>query len=438
MTQTSNIHEKVHTVDYQPLTAEQLWTRYRKTRHFSEELSQRLKTEDYVIQSMPDVSPTKWHLSHTSWVFETFILDPANVGYQSPEPLYAYLFNSYYISAGDRFYRPERGLLSRPTVEEVYTYRSFVDRAMEKFISHLDQEGLNKWSSLIELGIHHEQQHQELILTDIKHVFSKNPLRPAYYSDDEKQTLTDQRPVLLWNDYSEGVYTIGHNDTGFAYDNESPAHRVFLESFQLASRPVTNGEFMDFMEDGGYQKAEFWLSDGWALLDKTGWNAPLYWENRDGDWWTMTLRGMRQVNMDEPVCHMSYYEADAYASWSGARLPSEEEWEVSVKDIKIMGNFVGSKHFHPTPCVEGDLSHKIYGDVWEWTKSHYSPYHGFEPAKGTIGEYNGKFMCNQFILRGGSCATSVSHIRSTYRNFFPADARWQFSGLRLAKDGKRS
>jgi ergothioneine biosynthesis protein EgtB len=392
-------------------------------------------TEDYVIQAMPDVSPPKWHLAHTSWFFETFILALASPGYRSPHASYAYLFNSYYVAAGERHCRHKRGLLSRPTVEEVYRYRAYVDQHMTAFLEGLHGETLDRWSSVVELGLHHEQQHQELLLTDVKYNFACNPLRPAYVSLDIPTRVPTLGP-LRWVSFLEGVCWIGHDGQGFAFDNEFPRHRSFVERFELASRLVTNGEYLAFMDDGGYERPELWLSMGWDTVQREGWQAPLYWEQQDGSWWMMTLAGMRPVSETEPVCHVSYYEADAYARWADARLPTEAEWEVAAMPLPIRGNFVEHQTFHPIPVSQIDTAVplvQIFGDVWEWTQSHYSPYPGYTASLGALGEYNGKFMANQFVLRGGSCATSVSHIRHTYRNFFPADARWQFMGIRLAR-----
>jgi ergothioneine biosynthesis protein EgtB len=414
---------------------ETLVRRYHQVRQFTEGLCQPLVTEDYVIQAMPDVSPPKWHLAHTSWFFETFVLASASPGYRSPHSSYAYLFNSYYVAAGERHSRPKRGLLSRPTVEEVYRYRAYVDQHMTAFLEGLDGEELDTWSPIVELGLHHEQQHQELILTDLKYNFACNPLRPAYATPNippRAQAVS----ALQWVRFPESVSWIGHDGQGFAFDNESPRHRSFVEPFQLASRLITNGEYLAFMADGGYERPELWLSMGWDTVQREGWEAPLYWEQRHGAWWVMTLAGMQPVQEAEPVCHVSYYEADAYARWAEARLPTEVEWEVAASPLPIRGNFVEQQTLHPVPVSQTDTAvplAQMFGDVWEWTQSHYSPYPGYTAAAGALGEYNGKFMANQFVLRGGSCATSVSHIRPTYRNFFPADARWQFMGIRLAR-----
>jgi ergothioneine biosynthesis protein EgtB len=414
---------------------EVLVRRYHQVRQFTERLCQPLMTEDYIIQAMPDVSPPKWHLAHTSWFFETFILTQASPGYASLHDSYAYLFNSYYVAAGDRHCRPKRGLLSRPTVEEVYRYRAYVDHHMTAFLDGLHSEAFERWAPIVELGVHHEQQHQELLLTDVKYNFACNPLRPSYMSG-EVPTHAPTVGALRWASFADGIYWIGHHGHGFAFDNEFPRHRSFVERFELASRLITNGEYLAFMADGGYQRPELWLSMGWDVVQREGWQAPLYWERRDGDWWMMTLAGMRPVRAAEPVCHVSYYEADAYARWADARLPTEVEWEVAATSLPIEGNFVEHQTFHPVAINQVDTGvplAQIFGDVWEWTQSHYSPYPGYAAAPGALGEYNGKFMANQFVLRGGSCATSVSHIRPTYRNFFPADARWQFMGIRLAR-----
>ncbi len=406
-------------------------TRYEQVRAFTERLCAPLATEDYVVQSMPDVSPAKWHLAHTTWFFETFVLAAACPDYRPFHPRYGYLFNSYYNAVGERHARPQRGLLTRPTVAEIYAYRAHVDAAMRDLLAGglpSDAAGLG---SVVELGLHHEQQHQELILTDIKHVLSCNPLRPAY--QEPRSTPAAAAPELGWVRYAEGLFRIGHEGSGFAFDNETPRHRVFLEAFQLATRLVTNGEYLAFMADGGYRRPELWLSDGWNTVGALGWQAPLYWEQRDGEWWSFTLSGLQPIAPAEPICHLSYYEADAYARWAGARLPTEAEWERVAVDAPPAGNFVEDGRLHPAPASGGGLQ-QMLGDVWEWTSSPYVPYPGFRTLDGALGEYNGKFMCNQLVLRGGSCATSRTHIRRTYRNFFPPDARWQFSGLRLARD----
>lgn len=407
--------------------------RYQTVRRFTEYLAEPLVPEDYVVQSMPDVSPTKWHLAHVSWFFETFVLEPHFPNYRPLHPAYAYLFNSYYVQAGERHCRAQRGYLSRPTVEEVYAYRAYVDEHMLQLLERADEAQHQTLRPLVELGLHHEQQHQELLLTDIKHVFSVNPLRPVYRKRKESGATT--APSLRWVSIDEGLYEIGHVGPDFCYDNETPRHRSFLEPFQLASRLVTNGEYLEFMNDGGYERPELWLSAGWATAQAEGWNAPFYWEKQEGAWSLYSLGGSQPVDPEEPVCHVSYFEADAFARWAGARLPTEQEWEIAAQQVPVSGRLVEDGHFHPTVAEEtGDDLLQMYGDVWEWTRSPYSPYPGYEPLPGALGEYNGKFMCNQFVLRGGSCATSETHIRATYRNFFPPDATWQFMGIRLAKD----
>jgi ergothioneine biosynthesis protein EgtB len=397
-------------------------------------LCEPLETEDYVIQTMDDVSPTKWHLAHTSWFFETFVLEPNVPEYKTPNSNYAFLFNSYYNAVGDQHYRPHRGFISRPTVADVHDYRKHIDDHMDSFLAN--GEVSSELATVIEIGIHHEQQHQELMLTDIKNVLFCNPLRPSYHRAELPPLPKGGVPDLQWQSFAEGIRKIGRDGAGFAYDNEWPRHRVFLEPFKLASRLVTAGEYREFMADGGYKRPELWLSEGWATMQKRGWEAPLYWERKDGECFVFTLSGLRKLDPREPVTHVSFFEADAYARWAGHRLPTEFEWETAAAGLPIEGNFANSGRYHPEPCrATGPGPHQMLGDVWEWTLSSYAPYPGYRPPKGAIGEYNGKFMCNQYVLRGGSCATSQSHIRRTYRNFFPTDARWQFSGIRMADDG---
>lgn len=409
-----------------PQTA--LLDRYQSVRRVSEQICQPLAIEDYIVQAMPDVSPPKWHLAHTTWFFETFLLVPYLPGYEVFHPQFNYLFNSYYEAVGSRHPRPHRGLLSRPTVEEIYRYRAYVDQAMGLFLQEFAEVPLE---SLILLGLQHEQQHQELLLTDIKYNLALNPLRPAYRSDlSLPASIASKRG---WLSYCGGLDMIGHEGEFFAFDNESPRHSVYLQDYELADRLVTNGEYLEFIQAGGYNRPEFWLSDGWATVQAERWAVPLYWEQMDGTWWIMTLAGLRPLDSNEPVCHVSFYEADAYARWAGKRLPTEAEWEIAARQVAIQGNFLESGRLHPCGMQGMTRPDQIFGDVWEWTQSAYLAYPGFQPAKGAVGEYNGKFMCNQMVLRGGSCVTPQSHIRPSYRNFFPASARWQFSGIRLAQ-----
>ena len=409
--------------------------RYVQVRSATDALTVGLNAEDFVVQSMDDVSPTKWHLAHTSWFWEAFVLGPHLDDYRPFHPDYHYLFNSYYVQAGERHCRAQRGYLSRPTVDEVREYRAHVDRGMVRLLSRDgDDSRASELTSLIEIGLNHEQQHQELILTDLKHLFAVNPLRPVYRAVPEARPGPPV-PAVEWIAFEGGVQSIGHGSPGFHFDNESPAHRRFLEPFALASRLVTNGEYLEFIEDGGYDRATLWMSAGWAKREADRWSEPFYWERRDGEWWTFTLSGMRRVDPFEPVCHLTWFEADAFARWASARLPREDEWEVAARGLDVAGNFVESGRLHPAPLGANarGLS-QMFGDVWEWTASDYSPYPGYRPEEGAIGEYNGKFMCGQFVLRGGSCVTPVGHIRHTYRNFFVPESAWQFTGLRLARD----
>ena len=423
-----------------------LLSRFHEVRDFTTKLSGDLAAEDCVVQSMPDVSPTKWHLAHTTWFFETFILKKWIAGYQSENAQYAYLFNSYYNAAGDMHRRDLRGLISRPTVEETHRYRSSIDDHMDSLISSADEKLLDEIEPVVVLGIHHEQQHQELLITDIKHVFAQSPLHPVFR--DRQIDIVPAKPSpLRFVEFDETTIEIGHGGDGFSYDNEGPRHRALVLPFSLATRPITNGEYIAFIEDNGYARSEFWLSLGWTTVNEPGsggWRAPLYWEKHDSVW-NFTLSGFRPIDDSEPVTHISYFEADAFANWSGARLPTEFEWERAAANLPMDGNFVESERFHPQPsnsAQEPALSasrtgrhlHQVFGDVWEWTRSSYSPYPGYRAAPGALGEYNGKFMCNQYVLRGGSCATSRTHIRRTYRNFFQPEKRWQFNGIRLARD----
>jgi ergothioneine biosynthesis protein EgtB len=381
---------------------------------------------------MPEASPAKWHLAHTAWFFETFVLADILPNYQPFHPKFRYLFNSYYEAVGERWPKARRGMLSRPTVTEVYEYRQHVDSLILSFLFDAEADLPPALLATMILGLQHEEQHQELLLTDIKHAFACNPLRPVYRETEPSPNNSIKQ--LGWVSFPAGVSAIGHGGHGFAFDNESPRHKTYLNSFVLANRLVTNEEYLAFIEDGGYQRPDLWLSDGWQVRNVNGWNCPLYWE-RDGNTWnTATLSGMRTVKPAEPVCHLSYYEADAYARWAGARLPTEAEWEVAASQVHVAGNLLGTGNLHPHSADANDGVTQLFGDVWEWTSSAYTPYPGYRPASGALGEYNGKFMCNQMVLRGGSCATPDEHIRASYRNFFPPETRWQFTGIRLAKD----
>ncbi|HXX85076.1 MAG TPA: ergothioneine biosynthesis protein EgtB [Casimicrobiaceae bacterium] len=407
--------------------------RYRSVRAATEALAAPLSAEDCAIQSMPDASPVKWHLGHTSWFFETFILEAHAAGYRPYHPAFRVLFNSYYNTVGDKHPRPQRGLLSRPSRDVVLAYRAHVDSAMAEFLRR-EQAIDGDLASLIELGLNHEQQHQELILTDVLHMLSCNPLAPAYAQDSSDASASMSLP-LAWVDFSAGLVEIGHAGEGFAFDNETPRHRQYLEGFALASRPVTNAEYLAFIADDGYKRPELWLSEGWDWVNANQVQAPGYWRRSDSGWQQFTLLGQRALDRAAPVCHVSLYEADAYARWAGARLPTEAEWESVATSSSFGGHFVEDAVLRPLPAVDrGTPLAQLFGDVWEWTQSAYAPYAGFRVAPGAVGEYNGKFMCNQYVLRGGSFATPRSHIRPTYRNFFPASARWQFTGFRLARD----
>lgn len=407
-----------------------LLARYRHVRDTTERLAAPLHPEDQVVQSMPDVSPTKWHRAHVTWFFETFLLDEHLANYHEHHPQYRVLFNSYYEQIGERHPRPQRGLLSRPTVDEIATYRAHVDAAMTDFLSECSDPSLLQ---LVELGLHHEQQHQELLLMDIKHVLSINPLQPSYRIGSGERGLTPK--PLKWIEFTGGLAEIGHPDGGgFSFDNEAPRHTTFLQPFALADRAVTNAEWLAFIDGGGYQRADLWLSDGWATVQANDWTAPLYWRGVD-PWSIFTLTGPQPVRLDEPVCHVSFYEADAYARWAGARLPTEAEWEVAAESIALhaSANLLDADHLHPGPAPAGDGLRQMFGDVWEWTSSAYLGYPGYRPPEGAVGEYNGKFMSGQMVLRGGCAVTPPGHIRPTYRNFFPPYARWAFSGIRLAR-----
>jgi ergothioneine biosynthesis protein EgtB len=413
------------------LSCARLLTDFQKVRAHTHRLCEPLQPEDYVIQSMPDASPTKWHLAHTSWFFEQFLLAAAIPNYSSPFPHYGFLFNSYYNSLGARTSRPRRGLLSRPTVAEVFAYRSYVDEQVEQW---LNGDAAGEWQDIFVLGLHHEQQHQELIVTDLKHMLAENPLDPVYRELPVQPSL-DPGPARRL-EFDGGLVWLGHSGLCFAFDNEGPRHQRFLQPFALSDRLVTNQEYLRFLEAGGYRQPDWWLSAGWTAVCEQGWQAPLYWRAQGDSWRERTLAGTQELDLHQPVCHLSYYEADAYARWAGARLPCEGEWETAVASLPVQGHFAEAGRFQPQSAGPAPGLRQMYGDCWEWTRSSYEAYPGFQPAEGALGEYNGKFMCNQYVLRGGSCATPASHIRPTYRNFFPADARWQYSGIRLAYDRK--
>lgn len=389
-----------------------LKTRFEQTRHYSMELVEGLTAEDCQLQSMNDASPVKWHLAHTSWFFETFILSALPAAPQAFDESFKVLFNSYYVGVGDRHLRAERGLLSRPTLEQVRAYRAHVDRLM---LLALDAQDLTSDQlDLLELGLHHEQQHQELIATDLKHHFACNPLQPAWRAESADQAAqAGSAESKGYVAFAGGLVEVGHLGKQFSYDNELPKHKTWLEPFELASQNVSNGEYLAFMVDGGYSRHELWLSDGWDQVCEQGWKSPLYWQHDDDGWSTFTLHGRVPLNLEAPVSHLSFYEADAYARWAGARLPTEAEWELAA-------------------CEYSSL-HGLFDEVWQWTNSAYLPYPGYKPAAGAVGEYNGKFMINQMVLRGSSLATPPGHARVSYRNFFPPQTRWQFSGLRLAR-----
>jgi ergothioneine biosynthesis protein EgtB len=406
--------------------------RYRAVRAQTLALAAPLGAEDQVVQSMPDVSPTKWHLAHTTWFFDTCVLCEHAPGYRPFDARFNYLFNSYYEAAGPRHPRAERGLLTRPTLEEVHAYRAHVDAGMEALlaVTAVPEPG-DGLASLVELGLNHEQQHQELLLMDIKHVLSRNPLRPAYAPRPAETVGAGAPPA--WLPFAGGDCYIGHDGDGFRFDNETPRHRVWLEDFRLASRPVSNAEYLEFIMDGGYREPRWWLSDGWQAVQANGWRAPLYWSREDNRWLEFTLHGDRMLDPAAPVVHVSYYEADAFAAWAGKRLPTEVEWEVAATAGRSAGA-ASDFRLHPDPAPGGDGLEQVAGGVWEWTSSPYTAYPGYRPPPGAVGEYNGKFMVNQMVLRGGCCVTPVGHARASYRNFFYPHQRWPFAGIRLAED----
>ncbi|MDX1451680.1 MAG: ergothioneine biosynthesis protein EgtB [Oleiphilaceae bacterium] len=421
-----------------------LWQRYQSVRSASMLLCEALEVDDLNLQAVPETSPLKWHLAHTTWFFETFLLKPFQRDYQPFHPQFEYLFNSYYNAVGRQFPRPQRHLLSRPTIDEVYAYRKEIDARMHDLLSSAKEESKPLQQRLV-LGLNHEQQHQELMLTDLKFNWSLNPLYPVYC--EAPLPKSTPAPVLRFIAQTQGVVEIGHvaqdlsHPDTFAFDNEGPRHRVWLDDFAIANRLTTNGEYIEFIEDGGYETPQWWTSDGWATAQNEGWQAPLYWEKQNQKYWHYTLHGMQPVDPHAPVCHVSLYEALAFASWKGMRLCRESEWEVRASAQNIAGHFQDLQCLHPYSQASNNAAHKgsdltqLFGDVWEWTQSAYSPYPGYQAAEGALGEYNGKFMMNQMVLRGGSVATPKDHIRQSYRNFFYPKDRWQFSGIRLAHDG---
>ncbi len=407
--------------------------RYARVRATSERLCEPLAIEDFVPQPVVETSPPRWHLAHVTWFFETFLLRPYLADYRVFHDRYAFLFNSYYEQTGTGFWpRPQRGLLSRPTVAEVFDYRRHVDAGMAALIEQCPESLWPEVSQRLEIGLNHEQQHQELLVTDIKFNFGFNPLRPAYRTDLPTPPFAKSRPAAFVT-FDAGIVEIGATEEGFGWDNERPSHRCFLEPFALATRLVNNADYLAFIDDGGYSNPALWLSEGWAVVQAEAWRAPLYWEQVEDEWRVMTLGGLRRFNPAEPVCHLSYYEADAFAAWAGKRLPTEVEWEHAAREVPVAGNFLEQGWLHPHPPDDGPSIKQLFGDVWEWTGSAYLPYPGYRAAAGALGEYNGKFMCSQMVLRGGSCATAGDHIRASYRNFFYPRERWQLTGLRLAE-----
>jgi len=403
---------------------------FHRVRKASELICQPLEIEDYGIQTMPDVSPPKWHLAHTSWFFETFILKEFVQDYPVFHPKYEHLFNSYYEQIGRMHPRPERGLLARPTVKEIFAYRHFIDQQMAVLLCQADHSDYAEILRRTETGLNHEQQHQELLLTDIKHIFAYNPLKPGYTSLES--SVVHAALELQYHEQPAGIYQIGHMGEVFSFDNESPLHKVYLESYRIASRLTTNEEFLVFIQAGGYQNPAYWLSDGWKIVQAQQWLHPQYWHKDDHSWYEMTLAGLRELDLQAPVSHISFYEANAYANWQNKRLPTEMEWEVVASQLAIEGNFRDQGYLQPVATTQTGLA-QFFGDVWEWTQSSYSPYPGYRAVDGALGEYNGKFMSSQFVLRGGSCLTQQNHIRASYRNFFYPGDRWQCTGIRLAE-----
>jgi len=424
-----SLDEPWATIHPMATTIETLAARFGATRIATLLIAEPLSAEDCQVQSAPFASPIKWHLAHTTWFFETFLLERAVAGYRPFHPAFRELFNSYYVGVGPMWQRLQRGVLTRPSLDDVCEYRAHVDAAIKALLARPDVGAATL--ARIELGLAHEEQHQELMLTDLKFLLGSSPLSPVYRED--AVAAPGESPKLEWVRFEGGVQAIGHGTDDFAFDNESPRHRVFLEPYELATRPVTNGEWLAFVDDRGYSRPDFWMSDGSEASRAESWKGPLHWRMRDASRTEFTLAGEVPLDLARPVCHVSWYEADAFARWSGARLPTEFEWEHAASSCHVEGRFADSGVPHPRSSTPGSGLRQMFGDVWEWTSSSYSPYPGFRPFEGEIGEYNGKFMCNQYVLRGGSCATPRGHVRATYRNFFHPDARWQFSGVRLAR-----
>jgi ergothioneine biosynthesis protein EgtB len=414
---------------------------FKRVRKVTEDICKPLETEDYVIQPVADVSPPKWHLGHTTWFYEAMFLDRYIPDYKPYHPAYGFLFNSYYQSFGERWERPRRGVLSRPTVKEVYQFRKHIDEKMITLINTMSEKDWPEFPDLLVLALNHEQQHQELLVTDIKYILGVNPLQPAYRESQKNEKITETTAKAIYLPYEGGIYPIGFQESSFCYDNELPVHERFVNHFQLRDRLVTNSEYLAFMEDGGYKDFRYWLSEGWDVVQREKWDSPLHWMKLDNHWYEMTMDGWRKLLPDSPVCHVSYYEAEAFASWTGKRLPTEDEWETAARLSqagKNSANFWDEGILHPTAVISNSNGNplQLMGDVWEWTSSAYLPYPGYRQAAGALGEYNGKFMVNQMVLRGGSCATSRDHARISYRNFFQPDKRWQFAGIRLADELK--
>ncbi|WP_085507086.1 ergothioneine biosynthesis protein EgtB [Thalassobacillus devorans] len=407
--------------------------RYGEIRGQTETLVSNLNIEDFMVQAATHVSPTKWHLAHTTWFFEKFILEAYQPGYQHFNKAFNYLFNSYYETVGEPYPQSQRGAITRPTVQETLNFREYVDDHLLDLLDKVTEEDAGEIHQLVEIGLHHEQQHQELILMDIKFNFSFNPLYPAFQERDDQPSL--EAPALTFHEIEGGLVEVGHDGNGFAFDNEGPRHKTYLEPYRLANRPVTNGEFLEFIDDNGYETSHYWLSDGWQKVNEDKWRHPQYWVQEDGEWYIFTLAGLKKLDMHAPVVHISFYEADAYARWAGKRLPTEQEWEHAMRNEEIAGNFMENDTYHPNSYYKGGKFDKAFGETWEWTQSPYVPYPRNKPLDGSLGEYNAKFMANQMVLKGGSCVTPRTHTRLTYRNFFYPDMKWQFSGFRLADDG---